>query len=63
MKKLKLKLESNRNTTKVGFQFNHIWSNVLGNECKYIVIETYWLVFTTINLPYIQTTKHTSDLW
>ncbi len=41
MKKLKLKLESNRNTTKVGFQFNHIWSNVLGNECKYIVIETY----------------------
>jgi hypothetical protein len=33
----KLKLESllNESTTEVGFQLDHIWANVLKNECKY----------------------------
>jgi hypothetical protein len=41
----KLKSQFSENTTKVGFQSNHIWANVLGNECKFGVIEAYWLDF------------------
>jgi endonuclease/exonuclease/phosphatase family metal-dependent hydrolase len=38
MDKFKLKSQFNESTTKVGFQLDHIWANVLGNECKYSVI-------------------------
>jgi hypothetical protein len=30
---------------KLDFNLNHIWANVLRNECKYGVIEAYWLDF------------------
>ncbi len=56
MKKFKFNLQFNRNTTKIGFHFDHIWSNVLGNECEYNVIEAYWLdfhklIYNTFKLP------------
>jgi hypothetical protein len=38
MDKLKLKWQFNGNTTKAKFQLDHIWANVLGNECKFSVI-------------------------
>ncbi len=38
-------MQFNRNTTKVRFQFDHVWSNVLRNEYKYNAIEAYWLDF------------------
>jgi len=37
MDKFQLKSQFNENTTKAGFQLNHIWANVPGNECKYNV--------------------------
>jgi hypothetical protein len=43
--KFHLKSQFNENTTKAGSQLNHIWANVLGNECKYGVTEAYWLDF------------------
>jgi hypothetical protein len=41
MDKFQLKSQFSESTTKFGFQFDHIWANVLGNECKYGVTETY----------------------
>jgi meiotically up-regulated gene 157 (Mug157) protein len=41
MDKFKLKSQFNENNTKVGFQLDHTWANVLINECKYDVIEAY----------------------
>jgi hypothetical protein len=32
MDKFQLKSQFNENTTKVGFQLDHIWANVLGNK-------------------------------
>jgi hypothetical protein len=32
MDKFKLKSQFNENTTKVGFQLDHVWANVLGNK-------------------------------
>jgi hypothetical protein len=52
MDKSKLKSQFNESTTKVGSQLDHIWANVPGNECKYNVIEAYWLDFH--NLIYIE---------
>jgi hypothetical protein len=40
-----IKSQFNENITKVGFQLDHIWANVLENECKYGVIEAYWSNF------------------
>jgi hypothetical protein len=45
MDKFQLKSQFNESTRKVEFQLNHIWENVLGNECKYVVIEAYWSNF------------------
>jgi hypothetical protein len=45
MHKFKLKSQFSENTTKVGFQLNHILANVLRNECKFGVIEAYGLDF------------------
>jgi hypothetical protein len=45
MDKLQLKLQFNENTTKAIFQLGHILANVLGNECKFGVIEAYWSNF------------------
>ncbi len=45
MNKLELKSQFKNITTKVGSQLNHIWSNVLGNECKSSVSKAYWLDF------------------
>jgi hypothetical protein len=39
--KFQLKPQFNQNTTKIGFQFDYIWANVLGNECKFGVTKTY----------------------
>jgi hypothetical protein len=39
MDKFQLKLQFNESTTKVGSQLDHIWANVLGNQCKYGVIK------------------------
>jgi hypothetical protein len=41
MDKFKLKSPFNEKSTNVGFQLNHRWANVLGNECKYGVTEAY----------------------
>jgi hypothetical protein len=45
MDKFQLKSQFSESITKVGFQLDHIWANVLGNECKFGVIEAYWLDF------------------
>jgi hypothetical protein len=45
MDNFQLKSQFNENTTKVGSQLNHIWANVLENECKYDVIKAYWSHF------------------
>jgi hypothetical protein len=45
MYKFQLKSQFNENITKARFQLDHIWANVLGNECKFGVIEAYWLNF------------------
>jgi hypothetical protein len=45
MNNLKLKSQFRNITTKVGSQLDHIWSNVLGNECKSNVSKAYWLDF------------------
>jgi hypothetical protein len=44
MDKFKLKSQS-KNTTKVGFQLDYVWANVLGNEYKFGVTKAYWLDF------------------
>jgi hypothetical protein len=36
MDKFKLKLQFNESTTKVEFQLNHIWANVLRNELNLV---------------------------
>jgi hypothetical protein len=45
MRKFKLKSQFSENTTKVGFQLNHILAHVPRNECKFGVIEAYGLDF------------------
>ncbi len=35
MDNFQLKSQFSENTTKAGFQLDHIWTNVLGNECKF----------------------------
>ncbi len=45
MDKFQLKSQFNENTTKDGSQLDHIWANVPRNECKYGVIQAYWLDF------------------
>jgi hypothetical protein len=45
MDKFQLKSQFNENATKVGYQLDHIWANVLVNECKYGVIKAYWSNF------------------
>jgi len=45
MDKFQLKSQFSESITKVGFQLNRIWANVLGNECKFGVIKAYWLDF------------------
>jgi hypothetical protein len=45
MDKFQLKSQFNESTTKVGSQLNHIWANVLGDECKYDVTKIYWSCF------------------
>jgi hypothetical protein len=41
MDKFQLKSQFCESTIKVGPQLNHIWTNFLGNECKFGVIEAY----------------------
>ncbi len=41
MDKFQLKSQFSESTKKAGFQLDHIWANVLGNECKSSVIEAY----------------------
>jgi hypothetical protein len=41
MNKLELKSQFKNITTKVGWQLDHIWSNVSGNESKSNVLEAY----------------------
>jgi hypothetical protein len=45
MDKFQLKSQINKNTTKIGYQLDHIWANVPRNECKFGVIEAYWSDF------------------
>ncbi len=45
MDKFKLKSQFSEINTKVRSQLDHIWANVLGNECKFGVIKAYWLDF------------------
>jgi len=42
MDKFQLKSQFNENTAKIGSQLDHIWANVLGNECKFGVTKAYW---------------------
>jgi hypothetical protein len=46
MDKFQLKSQFSENTIKVGSQLEHIWANVLKNECQYGVTKTYWSIFT-----------------
>jgi len=41
MDKFQLKSQFNEKTTKVEYQLDYIWANVLGNECKFGVTKTY----------------------
>jgi hypothetical protein len=45
MDKFQLKSQFIESTTKVGFQLDHIWANLLGNECKSGVTEACWSDF------------------
>ncbi len=45
MDKFQLKSQFSENTTKVRSQLDHIWANVLGNECKYGLTKAYWSNF------------------
>jgi hypothetical protein len=45
MDKFQLKSQFNENTTKAWSQLDHIWANVLGNECKFGVTKAYWSNF------------------
>jgi hypothetical protein len=45
MDKFQLKSQFSENTTKVGYELNYIWTNVLGNECKFGVTKAHWLDF------------------
>jgi hypothetical protein len=41
MDKFQLKSQFSESATKAGFELNYIWTNVLGNECKFGLIEAY----------------------
>jgi hypothetical protein len=43
--KSQLKSQFSESTTKFGFQLDHIWANVLTNECKFGVTKAYWSNF------------------
>jgi hypothetical protein len=45
MDKFELNSQFCGNTTKEGFQLDHIWTNVPRNECKSSVIEASWPYF------------------
>jgi hypothetical protein len=45
MHKFQLKSQFNENITKVGSQLDHIWANVLENECKFVITKAYWSYF------------------
>jgi hypothetical protein len=56
MDKFKFNSQFCGNTTKVGFQLDHIWTNIPKNECKSSVIKAYWLgfhkpIYIAFNLP------------
>ncbi len=56
MDKFQLKPQFSESTIKVGPQLNHIWTNVLGDECKYSVTKAHWsnfhkLIYITFKLP------------
>jgi len=55
MDSFQLKSQFSESTTKVGYQLDHIWANVLGNECKFSVTETYWSNFHFNLLTFIKT--------
>jgi hypothetical protein len=62
MDKFQLKSQFSENTTKVVSQLDNIWTNVLGNECKFGVTKAYWSNFSQTNLYCIQITKHISNI-
>jgi hypothetical protein len=62
MDKFQLKSQFNESTTKVGSQLNHIWANVLENECKSGVTKAYWSDFHKLILYCIQITKQTPNV-
>jgi hypothetical protein len=39
--KFQLKSQFSESTTKVGLQLDHIWANIIGNECKFGVTKAY----------------------
>jgi hypothetical protein len=45
MDKFQLTSQFSESTTKAKSQLDHIWANVLRNECKFGVIGAYWLDF------------------
>jgi hypothetical protein len=45
MDKFQFKSQINESTIKAGFLLDHIWTNVLGNECQFGVTEAYWSNF------------------
>ncbi len=42
MDKFQLKSQFRENTTKVGSQLDHIWTNVLGNKWKLFFFVIHW---------------------
>jgi hypothetical protein len=49
MDKFQLKSQFSESTTKVGLQLDHIWANIIGNECKFGVTKAYWSNFHKLN--------------
>jgi hypothetical protein len=56
MDKFQLKSQFSESPTRAISQLDHIWANVLGNECKSLVTKAYWLdfhklIYITFKLP------------
>jgi hypothetical protein len=62
MDKIQLKSLFIETITKVGSQLDHIWANVLGNECKFGVKGSILDRFSLTDLYCIQIIKHTSNV-
>jgi hypothetical protein len=45
MGKLQFKSQFSEKITNVGSQLDHIWANVLGNECKFGATKAHWSYF------------------